>query len=128
MTCWSSRIVLPPIAEGSVESGKPTVAPMIFKPGIILETPRIMTSTAEKVIKCRWIFFFAKLEKAPMPANDGNVPKEKASIVNAPTKKLPFPKTYSCSAWVKPQGRKNVEAPKKKETFGLAACCWVLAS
>src|SRR3989344_8902438 len=112
MTCFSpTTLELILVSMLLSIDGKATAAPTKLNPGVKLKIPKTITSTAEKVIKYFLTFPLAKLEKAPIPANEGSVPKEKANMVNAPTIKLPFPSTYNCKAWVKPQGKRKVAAP-----------------
>ena len=100
-----------------VVAGVTTVAPVRTKPLGILKIPKMITNTAEKVVKCLWNEPFEKLERAPIDIKAGKVPKENANIVSPPVKKSPLPNTYNCKACVKPQGRKKVPAPNKKAFF-----------
>src|SRR3989338_8229794 len=81
------------LSEGSIHSYWKGKKPLQVIPGIILKMPNMITRTAENVMKCLCTFPFTKLENAPMPASDGSVPSEKASMVKAPAVKLPLPKT-----------------------------------
>src|SRR3989344_4725944 len=115
MICFSPTTVrsllLLPLSTLSSTEGKATAAPTRLNPGVKLKIPKTITNTAEKVIKYFLRFPLAKLENAPTEASAGNVPKENANMVNAPTIKLPVPKTYNCNACVKPHGKKKVAAP-----------------
>src|SRR3989344_207527 len=50
--------------------------------------------------------------KPPTPKRPGAVPIAKTPIVSAPETILPVLIAYNCMAWVKPQGKKKVKAPR----------------
>src|SRR3989344_4413704 len=55
----------------------------------------------------------------PIPKSPGIVPKANKPIIRPPRVKLPVLTAYNCIAWVKPQGKKNVATPVKKESLWL---------
>ena len=71
---------------------RPVVAASV-KPFWILNRPRMTTAAPAKVRKWRWKPPVRKLDMADSDSSAGNVPSANASIVSAPTAKLPFAST-----------------------------------
>ena len=90
-------------------------------PRLNMTRPRTITSTPLALSMRRLNFALSSELIAPKPRSRGTVPRLKRNIDNAPARKLPVPRAYTCMVCSGPQGMSPLSRPITKGPLREAA-------